>query len=360
MKIIMLVDRWSNGGVPTVMSDLSVELKSLGHDISWIFYYSGNPEIKSFQQIELNARYSGDPKALLALKSHLKLLNPDVIHDHFGGIWASAYLFSKWSKKAILHYHNEFNVVSDSPDDRRVLKESLFKNILMKRYKKIVAVSEHNAVTIKTFLKNENNVTVISNSVSKPKHISNKRKNDTLTIGYLGRLVYEKGIDSLLEAIALLPKSIVVNVLIAGDGDQLYIEALAQIIKKHKLNTIQFLGRIEDKDEFFSKIDCMYFGSRQEPFGLTILESWSYQTPIVGFYPENGGGPYEIFKEGTKSGGHLLTSRSSTALSLLIKDIVENREWISKKKEGMDKKLSPYYIETILPKWIELYKSVQK
>jgi len=102
----------------------------------------------------------------------------------------------------------------------------------------------------------------------------------------------------------------------------------------------------------------MYFGSRQEPFGLTILESWSYQTPIIGFYPENGGGPYEIFKEGTKSGGHLLASRSSTALSLLIKDIVENRDWIATKTEGIENKLSPFLIETILPKWIELYENI--
>jgi len=358
MKIVMLVDRWSNGGVPTVMSDLSIKLQALGHEVNWIFYYLGNPENTSIPQIELNARYSGDLKALLALKSHLQKLNPDVIHDHFGGIWASGYLFSKWRKKAILHYHNEFNVVPDSPDERRLLKESLFKNILMKRYRKIVAVSEHNAKTIKSFLKKEHQICVIPNSVSNPQFISPKVKNETLTIGFLGRVVFEKGVDTLLEAVALLPKSITVNVLIAGNGDQSYLESLNNIIKKHKLKTIQFLGRVSDKDDFFRKIDGMYFGSRQEPFGLTMLESWNYQTPIIGFYPENGGGPYEIFKEGTKSGGHLLSSRSSTALSLLIKDIVENRDWITKKTEGIDKKLSPYLIETILPKWIELYDSI--
>jgi len=354
----MLVDRWSNGGVATVISDLSIELQSLGHEINWIFYYSGNLKNKSIPQIELNARYSGDPKALLALKSYLQKINPDVIHDHFGGIWAIGYLFSKWRKKAILHYHNEFNVVSESTDERRHLKESLFKNILLKRYKKIVAVSEHNAKTIKSFLKNEQQIHIIPNSISKKKNISSKAKNDVLTIGFLGRIVFEKGVDTLLEAVALLPKSITINVLIAGDGDEMYKVSLEKIIKKHKLSTIQFVGRISDRDDFFSKIDCMYFGSRQEPFGLTILESWSYQTPIIGFYPENGGGPYEIFKEGTKSGGHLLASRSSTALSLLIKDIVENRDWIATKTEGIENKLSPFLIETILPKWIELYENI--
>lgn len=354
MHILMIADRWSNGGVPSVMKSLSECLVKNGVQVSWLFYYEGPKSEQTIPFYELNAKYSGDPKAFISIKSLIKKMNPDVIHDHFGGIWAASFLFTLYRKKAILHYHNEFNVIDESPDQRRTLKESFFKKILLKKYAKVIAVSKHNAKTIQA--QGIHAVQVIPNGIKIPV-FQKKRVFSELTIGFIGRLVFEKGVDTLIEAIGLIPK-IKIKVLIAGDGDPNYSEQLQNLIRKYKLTNIQFLGRVENKSEFFNQIDVMYFGSRQEPFGLTLLEAWVYQTPVIGFYPENGGGPYEILKPGSKIGGTLIEGRSAKALSELITRIAENPNWISQKTEKIHDKIEPYEQSKIMQEWISLYQSI--
>lgn len=361
MKILFVVDRWSNGGVPTVIKTLSLALKAQAHEVVWLFYYRGNTEEKEFEQIELNARFSGDPVVLMKLKSIINSINPDIIHDHFGGIWSVGYLFSKWKKRAILHYHNEFDVIESSPDNRRTLKEGFFKSILLQRFRKIVAVSSHNAKTIQNYLKGENRVLIITNSVDLNKNaIPIKEQTSHLTIGFIGRLVYEKGLDSLFEALALLKNNPNLSLKIAGDGDEKYIKELKSIESRFKLNQIEYVGRIENKAEFFNSIDVMYFGSRQEPFGLTILEAWSYGVPIIGFYPENGGGPYELLKPGTKSGGTLIEGRSSSGLAQLIERVQSDSTWIERHTIQLQEKLTQFGTQKVVSKWIEVYNDILK
>ena len=358
MKIVFIVDKWSNGGVPTVMETLSHALKTLNHEVTWLFIYQGCSSQKEFNQIELNARYSGDPKVLFKIKRILDSINPDIVHDHFGGIWSVGYLYSSWKRVSVLHYHNEYEVVSDSPDDKRTLKEGLFKKILLPRYQKIVAVSSHNAQTIEKNLSNKK-VDIIPNSVDlkEQQHVE-KSVSNKLRIGFIGRLVFEKGVDSLIETISLMPKNDNIEVLIAGDGDENYINQLQALVKKFKLNSVRFLGRVNDKTDFFNSIDLMYFGSRQEPFGLTILEAWSHFTPIIGFYPENGGGPYELLKPGTKVGGHLLEGRTSAGLAQLIERISKDMEWVSRHTKGLNERVKQFDTNHIIQKWIRLYSEI--
>lgn len=356
----MLADRWSNGGVPTVIQQLSEELIQRGIKVSWVFYYTG-PDTKlsiNIASYSLNAQFSGDPRALIQLRKVLKLLNPTIIHDHFGGIWSAGYLFSSWKNKAILHYHNEFNVIDASPDNRRVLKETIFKHWLLKKYAKKVAVSHHNAQTI--LKQGYTDVEVIPNGIQLKSFEKNRAPKEQLVIGYLGRLVFEKGVDTLLETAKLLEKKIPINIMIAGDGDADYLQYLQDFIQRSKLSSVTFLGRIEDKESFFNSIDVLYFGSRQEPFGLTLLESWLHKTPVIGFYPENGGGPYEILIPGSKVGGTLLEGRSATALAELIERIHINREWIVQKTALVEKKLEGYSLKTITDSWIKVYTSISE
>ncbi|TNE70845.1 glycosyltransferase family 1 protein [bacterium] len=355
MKIVFLVDRWSNGGVPTVMETLTKTLLP-SNEVIWVFYYEGKQTDAPVRQIELNARFSGDPKALFALKRYLEEENPDIIHDHFGGIWAKSYLFSKWRKKAVLHYHNEFEPVKDSPDDKRTLKEWFFKRMLMPRYAEIVAVSLHNASRIQRYLGKKRNVKVIPNGiVLNQERKSTKQKNEQLVIGFIGRLVFEKGIDSLIEAIAKLEKSNSVKVKIAGDGDVNYINTLHKIVKDKQLYNIEFVGRITDSKSFFSEIDVMYFGSRQEPFGLTIVEAWNNAVPVIGFYPENGGGPFELIQEKNPKAGLLLKKREPKKLAELIEQCISDKSQIEKWSQECEMAVKPFDIVTVISNWEKIY-----
>ncbi len=62
----------------------------------------------------------------------------------------------------------------------------------------------------------------------------------------------------------------------------------------HKLNIenqVKFIGWTSDKENFFNKIDVFLQTSTKESFGLSVLESFNYFTPVIS---SNVKGPKEI------------------------------------------------------------------
>lgn len=129
---------------------------------------------------------------------------------------------------------------------------------------------------------------------------------DTFLVGYLGRLVYEKGIDLLLEALAQLPPQ--VTLALAGSGDyEPQLRALANRLGVEQ--RVRWLGRLprERVPVFLAACDTLVLPSRgipvwQEQFGMVLVEAMLSGTPVVGSssgaIPEVAGEGGLIFPEG--------------------------------------------------------------
>jgi len=98
---------------------------------------------------------------------------------------------------------------------------------------------------------------------------------------FVGRLVYYKGIDVLIEAMA---KTSGAELFIIGGGE------LDDILEKRTAelgisDKIHFMGRIEKKDLLASFSDCDFFVlpsvNRAECFGLVQLEAMVYGKPVI-------------------------------------------------------------------------------
>ena len=106
---------------------------------------------------------------------------------------------------------------------------------------------------------------------------------------YSGRLVFQKGPDILLEAIPYVlryyPNA---KFVFAGDGEMRgrLEERARQMNIAHATRFIGFQNgwRLGD---LYKACDCVCVPSRNEPFGIVILEAWSAGTPVVA--SENGG-----------------------------------------------------------------------
>ncbi len=100
---------------------------------------------------------------------------------------------------------------------------------------------------------------------------------------FCGRMSYQKGPDILIEAIPYVLKSKKnTKFVFAGDGDlRPKCEYLAQ--KLHIQNSCIFLGHISgaEKDRLINACDIMCIPSRNEPFGMIVLEAWDAGKPIV-------------------------------------------------------------------------------
>lgn len=136
-----------------------------------------------------------------------------------------------------------------------------------------------------------------------------KPRGKTVIFGTLGRFVYKKGFDVLLEATAILKtKGYNFKLLLGGGGPE--EQAYRDISKKLQIEDIvTFTGWVDDKAKFFKKIDIMCMPSLHEPFGIVLLEAMSFSKPIISTAVE---GPCDILQEGC---GILCNPNSAFALA---------------------------------------------
>ncbi|NGQ93753.1 DUF1957 domain-containing protein [Brevibacillus sp. SYP-B805] len=149
------------------------------------------------------------------------------------------------------------------------------------------------------------NISVIPNGIERPappprEEVEALRRRLGLegrVIYFVGRLVREKGVHLLLEAVpAILAKHPDVTVVVAGTGpmqDELQALAAASGIS----GRVRFLGFVDDdtRNALFCLADLAVFPSLYEPFGIVALEAMAYRTPLL---VADTGGLAEIVRHG--------------------------------------------------------------
>ncbi len=110
---------------------------------------------------------------------------------------------------------------------------------------------------------------------------------DRPTVVYVGRLVARKGVDTLVEAFALLPCRLDARLVIVGGepGGSPEAARLAALAKDLGiLERVSFAGSRpqEDLRHYYGAADVAVSVPHYEPFGMTPLEAMACATPVVG------------------------------------------------------------------------------
>ena len=96
---------------------------------------------------------------------------------------------------------------------------------------------------------------------------------------FIGRLVYQKGPDLFIEALRKVCRDRWdAKVIVAGDGGmRQYLQERARDLP------VNFVGYIPDSEyiRLLNACDLVVIPSRNEPFGLVLLEAWSAEKPVV-------------------------------------------------------------------------------
>jgi 1,4-alpha-glucan branching enzyme len=149
----------------------------------------------------------------------------------------------------------------------------------------------------------------------------NPLKNEQF-VCYLGRLVYEKGVHILIEAMSLVADRIPqVKLLIAGVGpEQEWLEELAYPLAEHA----QFLGFLADMDKHYllQHAELFVAPSLYEPFGISLLEAMASGTPVI---VSEVGGLTEIVKHGVN--GCIVPPDNVRALAFQIMELLQSPEY---------------------------------
>jgi len=169
---------------------------------------------------------------------------------------------------------------------------------------------------------------------------------------YIGRLSTEKGVMTLLKAVASLKN---VTLKVAGTGPDERI--LEQYALKYAGDRVEFLGFIkgEHKEKLISEAVCTVVPSEwYENYPISVLESLSLGTPVVA---SRIGGLPEMVKHGVT--GLLFEPEDSLELANCIQDLVDSPEVVAKMaKSAINYSVNTFNSNIHYEQMVEIYQKV--
>ena len=106
---------------------------------------------------------------------------------------------------------------------------------------------------------------------------------DELLIFNVGRMVYEKGADLLVESAPQVLSRVPAAKFVIGGRGPLFASLTERIEAMHLYDKVLLTGFLSDdeRDRLYVAADLCVFPSRYEPFGIVALEAMAAGTPVV-------------------------------------------------------------------------------
>ncbi len=169
---------------------------------------------------------------------------------------------------------------------------------------------------------------VIPGAVQSPEPLPPYRapESSPIRVGFIGMVAPSKGINTLGEAAALLGDTAPIEYVIAGDGEQAYVQ---DVLEKFPASQTTYLGWSNPKD-FYPLIDVLVVPSIwAEPFGNVCVEALSYGIPVI--VSRSGALPELIEPE---ESGLIFNAGDREALADCLLKIVSDRALLSRMHDG--------------------------
>lgn len=179
---------------------------------------------------------------------------------------------------------------------------------------------------------------------------------DEKIVLYVGRIVQEKGVQVLLDAVPkILHYHGKTKFIIAGKGPHLL--ALKRQARRLGIERqVYFAGYVDDltRNSLYRFADVAVFPSLYEPFGIVALEAMAFRTPVV---VSDTGGLAEIISHGIN--GLKAYTGNANSLADNILHILLNPQSAAKLKErAYQDVIDKYNWSTIAQQTVDLYRSV--
>lgn len=353
------------GGVQKVTKELSERLTKKGHKVT-VFTAGGrventgkntnnNPEINYLRGIEL----AHTPIVPLLFFKLLKIPKDSVIHVHIAKAFLPeiVYIVSKIrGVPYIAHVHLDV-----SPTGRLGFLLPSYKSIILKR---VLTSSNHVIVPSEDYKDLINRkysiparlISVIPNGIkSKDFQLSVHKLGNPLKLLYVGRLSKQKSIPllvrSLKKVIAKGNRNMLLH--IVGDGEE-RDEIVDLIVKEDVEGVVILHGELygESLKKIYSESDIFMLASKEESFGIVLVEAMASGIPIVA---SNIHGVRNIVKSRITG---LLVKRTSECFAEAIEELISNDPLRRKLIKNGKKESEKYHWDRIISKYEVVYSKV--
>ena len=273
-------------------------------------------------------------------KEILTKVKIDIIHSHFS--YPSGFLGTIIQKRKKIPC-----IITEHTWIKKYFRSRIHKQCVLYALKySSGVVSVSNALKDDIALFCSRNVSVIPNVIEVDKfYLSEKQDDKTLNIGILGGMGnYRKGLDILIKSVSLL-KDMDLIVHIGGDG--ILLEKFKTLSKESGVfEKCKFYGEIltEHIPDFYSRLDIFVLSSRDETFGVVVVEAMASGLPVIA---TDCGGPKEII---TRDTGILVEKENPEELASAIKHMSENLRFYNKdfiRKYAEEKYGQKSFVESI-------------
>lgn len=313
MKIINAIHAQSVGGVDTVFCNYTQALINEGHEVALLISDNGNDNYQDFAAkiFKLkNASQIGDFINLLKIAIKFQ---PDVIICHSNRLM-------RWMK--FLRFFTKIKLIkskSIAVNHGITCKKSLNCDY-------IININEQISNLVVDFGFDAQKSFILPNVITVNQEYQAKTMNDIPTIAMYGRIEKRKGFDILIQACAILAQKNQDFKLKIG-GFEVENNYNWQYLKKLTKNAeiydkCEFFGIVKDKENFFKDVDIFCVPSRQEPFGLFILEGFLHSTPTISSNTDGG----KLLIEDEKS-GLLFANENPEDLAKKIQKLLQNKDF---------------------------------
>lgn len=184
-----------------------------------------------------------------------------------------------------------------------------------KKVTAIICVSNSELTAIKAVAPELQKLIVIHNGVFIPKETQPEKKTNTIVIGTNARLVPDKGIAELIEALALMSDSSIDLWLLGGvSGNREKYEMLAKKLGVEK--QIKIIGYVNKPNDYVAAMDIFVHASYHEGLSLAIIEAAMLKRPIIA---TRVGGTPEIINSDC---GMLIKPKNSELIANAVKSLL--------------------------------------
>ena len=293
MNICHVINDLSRGGAEThLLSLVKIQIKE-GHKVSVILLGNDLDNFISLEE-EFNLldigliRFKGPKKIQgfnpFSLIEAIKIFNNgefDIIHSHSPRSNLLAHYAKKYSKhnnKHIITIHGKYGTYLQGNKQVDKIRSYFISSLtkIWEQSQQVIVISESIQEWLET-LNPKISPVVIKYGIEIPL-VDNIKSSNKFTIGFLGKLNQNKGIEDLLsvykEIEPLINSSdLNIRLLVGGVGPKDYVNKLKQSVEGRNVN---FLGYVSDRKDFFSSLDLFVFPSYSEGLGLVLLEAMAH------------------------------------------------------------------------------------
>jgi len=350
MKILHLLASGGAGGIETLCKDISATDIVENH---FIFVWYGGCTADEMIQNGTNTVVLGHSKKSVvktyrAISDYIEKHKIDavIVHHEAPVLWIYLQLFRRKYKKlktvVYIHAHLK-DVLKPEKKKTHAIRKAILKHTA-KKCDYVIAISDIVRKSLVDAGFRRSNIRKVYNGTDLAKFANQQKKErgEKTEFIFVGRLIKEKGVQNILEAVSLLDKETVrsrLHISIVGDG--IYADELKKKCGELGLgDCVTFCGKQRDIPERLAGSDFfIHLPEWEEGFGITLIEAMAAGLPSIVY---DRGAMCELVENGKN--GLLIepdVKKASEAIKYAVSDMSdEEYEKMSGNASAYSKKFS--------------------